>query len=73
MQFLFSRSGNHAKLYSRMTDSKKTRDESIDAALRNRAQRLKQRVLREQHHLEEIGREVNAIKMIARKHAKRHR
>jgi len=28
---------------------------------------------KDQRHLEEIGREVQAIKMIARKHAKRHR
>jgi hypothetical protein len=42
---------------------KKTRGESTDA-LGNRVRRLKQRVPRGQRHLEEIGREGKAIKMI---------
>ena len=64
---------NRAKLGSQMPNSNKTQRKGIDDTLRDRARRLTQRVEKDQRHLDEIGREVKAIKMIARKHAKRHR
>jgi len=56
-----------------MTNPNKTRAEKVADILRDRARRLTQRVVKDQRHLEEIGREIKAIKMMARKHAKRHR
>jgi hypothetical protein len=56
-----------------MAKRNKTQRKGVDDILRDRARGLTQRVLKDQRHLEEIGREVKAIKMIARKHAKRHR
>ena len=67
------RRGNHAKLTREMTSPNKTERKSLDDILRDQARRLTQRVLTDQRHLEEIGRKVKAIKMIVRKHAKRHR
>jgi DNA topoisomerase VI subunit B len=54
-----------------MTNPNKTRAEKVDDILRDRARRLTQRVVKDQRHLEEIGREIKAIKMIARKHCNR--
>jgi len=56
-----------------MAKPNKTQRKGVDDILRDRARGSTQRVLKDQRHLEEIGREVQAIKMIARKHAKRHR
>jgi|SRR5262245_55444521 len=71
--FLFSDAEIMQNLTSEMTSPNKTERKSLDDILRNQARRLTQRVLTDQHHLEEIGREVKAIKRIVRKHAKRHR
>jgi len=56
-----------------MSNPNKTQRKSGDDILRDRSRRLTHRVITDQCHLKEIGREVNAIKRIARKHAKRHR
>jgi len=56
-----------------MAKPNKTQRKGVDDILRDRARGSTQRVLKDQRHVEEIGREVQAIKMIARKHAKRHR
>jgi len=69
----FFLTGNHAKLELLMTSPNKTQGKSVDYTLRDQARRLTQRVLKDQRHLEEIGREVKGIKRIVRKHAKRHR
>jgi hypothetical protein len=65
--------GKSCKTCLRMAKPNKTQRKGVDDILRDRARGLTQRVLKDQRHLEEIGREVKAIKMIARKHAKRHR
>ena len=69
---LFQR-GNHAKFDLLMTSPNKTQDKSVDDILQDRAHGLTQRVLKDQRHLEAIGREVKGIKRIVRKHVKRHR
>jgi len=56
-----------------MAKPNKSERKGVAEILRDRARDLTQRVLKDQRHLEQIGREVKAIKMIARKHAKRHR
>ena len=56
-----------------MTTPNKTERTNLDDILRDQARHLTQRALKDQRHLEAIGREVKRIKGIARKHAKRHR
>jgi len=56
-----------------MASPNKTQGKTVDDILHDRARRLTRRVLTDQRHLEEIGREVKGIKRIFRKHVKRHR
>jgi hypothetical protein len=47
-----------------MAKPNKTQRKGVDDILRDRARGSTQRVLKDQRHLEEIGREVQAIKMM---------
>jgi len=71
--FLFSDPEIMQNLTREMTSPNKTERKSLDDILSGRGRRFTQRVLTNQRHLQEIGREVKGIKRIAAKHAKRHR